>query len=107
MKSFPMFIKTTGRRVIIAGGGEQAAQKARLMLKTDAQIVLLAEALDDELQGLVAEGRAVHVTGPISADSFAEAAMVFIGSGCPGIDASLHAIAKAACVPVNVVDQPD
>lgn len=107
MKSFPMFIKTTGRRVVIAGGGEQAAQKARLMLKTDAQIVLLAEALDDELQGLVAEGRAVQVTGPISADSFAGAAMVFIGSGCPGIDASLHAIAKAARVPVNVVDQPD
>lgn len=107
MKSFPMFIKTTGRRVIIAGGGEQAAQKARLMLKTDAQIVLLAEALDDELQGLVAQGRAVQVTGPIIADSFAGAAMVFIGSGCPGIDACLHAIAKAASVPVNVVDQPD
>ncbi|MEQ6247606.1 siroheme synthase CysG [Sulfitobacter sp. HNIBRBA3233] len=107
MKSFPMFIKTTGRRVVIAGGGEQAAQKARLMLKTDAQIVLLAETLDDELQGLVSEGRAAHVTGPISADSLAGAAMVFIGSGCPGIDASLHAIAKAARVPVNVVDQPD
>ena len=107
MKSFPMFIKTTGRRVVIAGGGEQAAQKARLMLKTDAQIVLLAETLDDELQGLVAEGRAVHATGPISAASFAGAAMVFIGSGCPAIDASLHAIAKAAGVPVNVVDQPD
>ena len=36
MKSFPMFIKTTDRRVVIAGGGEQAAQQTRLMLKTDA-----------------------------------------------------------------------
>lgn len=107
MKSFPMFIKTTDRRVVIAGGGEQAAQKARLMLKTDANIVLLADELDDELQGLVVEGRAVHIKGPIVADSFAGAAMAFIGTGCPGIDASLHAVAKAASVPVNVVDQPN
>lgn len=107
MKSFPMFIKTTGRKVVIAGGGEQAAQKARLILKTDAQIVLFAESLDPELQGIVVQGRATHVTGPISFASFAGAAMVFIGSGCPGIDASLHAIAQAAGVPVNVVDQPE
>ena len=43
MQSFPMFIRTTNRRIVIAGGGAQAAQKARLMLKTDARIVLLAK----------------------------------------------------------------
>lgn len=107
MKSFPMFIKTTGRRVVIAGGGEQAAQKARLMLKTDVQIVVLADVLDDELQGLVTQGRASQVAGPIGPENFAGAVMTFIGTGCPGIDACLHAIAKAAGVPVNVVDQPD
>lgn len=107
MKSFPMFIKTTGRHVVIAGGGEIAAQKARLMLKTDARIVLLADRLDDELRGIVADGRATHMTGPIRAESFAGAAMAFIGTGCPGIDACLHALAKAAGVAVNVVDQPD
>lgn len=107
MKSFPMFIKTSGRRVVIAGGGEQAAQKARLLLKTDAELVLLAQDLDPELDGLVAEGRAAHFTGPITAAEFSGAAMVFIATGCPGIDASLHAVAKAAGAMVNVVDQPD
>lgn len=53
MKSFPMFFRTTGRKVVIAGGGEQAAQKARLLLKTDAKIVLLAPQLDPELLDLV------------------------------------------------------
>ncbi|SMY09177.1 siroheme synthase CysG [Flavimaricola marinus] len=107
MQSFPMFIKTTGRRVIIAGGGEQAAQKARLMLKTDAQIVILAEELDAELQDLVASGKATNRRGAITTASFAGAAMVFVGTGCPAIDTSLHAIAKAAGAPVNVVDQPE
>ena len=46
MKTFPMFLRLDGRRVVIAGGGEQAAQKTRLMLKTEAEIVVAAEELD-------------------------------------------------------------
>lgn len=107
MKSFPMFIRTTGRRVVIAGGGEQAAQKARLMLKTDARIVLAAPELDDELAALVAAGRAEHDMRPASPSTFEGAAMAFIATGCPAWDASLHAIAQAARCPVNVVDRPD
>jgi len=106
MKSFPMFIRTTGRRVVIAGGGEQAAQKARLMLKTDAALVLAAPALDPELAALVTAGRATHHAGPVGAALFEGAAMAFIATGCPGTDASLHALARAARCPVNVVDQP-
>lgn len=106
MKSFPMFIKTTGKRVVIVGGGEQAAQKARLMLKTDAHLVFAAPELEDELQGIVADGRASHHTGAITPDLFIGAAIVFIGTGCPGLDASIHWVAKAADVQVNVVDQP-
>tara|TARA_R110002033_G_scaffold9422_15_gene31440 strand:+ start:852 stop:2318 length:1467 start_codon:yes stop_codon:yes gene_type:complete len=104
--SFPMFIRTTGRRVIIAGGSEQAAQKARLMLKTDAALVLLAPELDAELGDLVATGRATQVTGAVTPDSFRDAALVFIATGCPGLDAALHALAKAGGAQVNVVDQP-
>ena len=107
MKSFPMFIRTSGRRVVIAGGGEQAAQKARLILKTDAQIELLAQELDDELQGLVAQGRAAQKSGNVTGDSFKDTALTFIATGCAGADAALHAIAKDAGALVNVVDRPE
>ncbi|MEL7263083.1 MAG: bifunctional precorrin-2 dehydrogenase/sirohydrochlorin ferrochelatase, partial [Pseudomonadota bacterium] len=106
MKAFPMFIRTTGRRVVIVGGGEQAAQKARLLLKTDAMLVLVADTLEDELEGLVAAGRAEHVR-TLTAEVFDDAAMAFVGTGCPGLDAAVHGLAKAARCPVNVVDQPD
>ncbi|MEM6305113.1 MAG: siroheme synthase CysG [Pseudomonadota bacterium] len=106
MKTFPMFIKTTDRRVIIVGGGEQAAQKARLMLKTDARIVLAADTLNAELQRLVDDGRAEQYTGPLTEAFFAGAAMVFVATGCIAIDASAQALAKAARAMVNVVDQP-
>ena len=107
MKSFPMFIRTSGRRVLIVGGGEQAAQKARLILKTDARIILVAHALDPELSALVASGRATQVEGPVTSALFEGAAMTFVATGCPGLDAAMHALVTAARCPVNVVDRPD
>ncbi len=107
MKSFPMFIRTTGRRVIIVGGGEQAAQKARLILKSDAEIVLAASDLDAELTGLVSEGRARHFEGPIGPDVFKDSALTFVATGCAGADAAFHALAKEAGALVNVVDRPE
>lgn len=105
MKTFPMFLQMAGRHVVIVGGGEQAAQKARLMLKTEARLVLVAPELDPELAALVAGGRAAQVT-TLSVDVFAGAALVFIATGCVGYDYAAHAIAKAAGVVVNVVDRP-
>ena len=107
MKSFPMFIRTTDRRVVIVGGGEQAAQKTRLILKTDARIILAAPRLEDELAGAVAQGTVEWSAGPVTLATFEGAAMAFIATGCPAHDAALHALATAARCPVNVVDRPD
>lgn len=106
MKSFPMFIRTTGRRVVVVGGGEQAAQKMRLLLKTDADLLLVARDPDPELAALVAAGR-VTCTPELSASVFEGAAMGFIASGCPGFDAAAHGLAQTVRCPVNVVDRPD
>lgn len=106
MKTFPMFLKFAGRNVVIIGGGEQAAQKARLVLKTEAEIRLVAPALDPELQDLVSKGRA-HLFDRSRPDLFSGSALVFVATGCKGADAAWHAVAKAAGVLVNVVDYPD
>lgn len=106
MKTFPMFLQMKDRHVVIVGGGEQAAQKARLILKTEAAITVLAPTLEPELQGMAEAGRLTHQTGPIMPESFANTALVFVATGCPGLDAALHDLAKIAGAVVNVVDQP-
>ncbi|MCF6446076.1 siroheme synthase CysG [Nereida sp. MMG025] len=106
MKSFPMFIRTTDRNVVVIGGGEQAAQKVRLLMKSDANLVIVAAALEDELQALVDQGAARHLE-TLETDVFKDAAMVFIGTGCPGFDGAAHALAKSCGCIVNVVDQPE
>ncbi|WP_425052428.1 siroheme synthase CysG [Psychromarinibacter sp. S121] len=106
MKNFPMFLRMTGRRVVICGGGEEAARKCRLILKTDAEIVIVADGLDPELEGVVASGRArqAHEAGP---DTFANAVLVFIATGDEEQDRQLASHARAAGAVVNVIDRPE
>lgn len=107
MKTFPMFLKVSGRRIVICGGGEQAAQKCRLALKTDATIVIATQQkLDDELAGIISEGSAELFAEDVTPSLFQGTALVFIATGCKGADGALHALAKAAGAVVNVVDQP-
>ncbi len=105
MKTFPMFLQMAGRHVVIVGGGEQAAQKARLMLKTEALLVLVAPQLDAELAALVVDGRATHAP-ELTVDLMRGAALVFVATGCVGADYAAHALSKAAGALVNVVDRP-
>ncbi|MBF9034287.1 uroporphyrinogen-III C-methyltransferase [Rhodobacterales bacterium HKCCE2091] len=107
MKTFPMFLRMEDREVVIAGGGEQAAQKARLVARTEARIRILAPKLEPELAGMVRAGRAVQDAGPVGPGSFAGAALVFVATGCPALDTALHAMAREAGALVNVVDRPD
>ncbi|MEO0914644.1 MAG: NAD(P)-dependent oxidoreductase, partial [Pseudomonadota bacterium] len=59
MKTFPMFLRMDRRRVLILGGGEQAAQKARLILKTEAEIHVHSAGLNAELRALAEAGKIV------------------------------------------------
>lgn len=106
MKTFPMFLKMIGRRVVILGGGEQAAQKTRLMLKTEAEIVVVAQTLDPELAALATSGRIRHDTDT-AAGLFDNTALVFVATGDPAEDARLAKIARATGALTNVVDAPD
>ena len=107
MKTFPMFLQVAGRRVIIVGGGEQAAQKCRLMLKTEARITLAWPELEPELEGLAAQGRVDWHKGPVTQKLFENAALAFVATGCPASSAAIHALTIGTGIPVNVVDQPD
>ncbi|MBY6006693.1 siroheme synthase CysG [Salipiger bermudensis] len=106
MKTFPMFLRMDGRRVVLCGGGEEVARKARLILKTEARITVLSPELDAELAALVASGRADHHLAPCD-ETFKDAALVFIGTGNADLDLSLARMARAAGAVVNVIDRPE
>lgn len=104
---FPAFHPVEGRRVVIVGGGAEAAAKVRLVGETSAEIILFTATPSIDLLADLrsAHGRLVE-REPTSAD-FEGAALVFIGTGDEVTDRAYHALAKAAGVPVNVIDRPE
>ena len=88
MDAFPAFIPLRGRRVILAGSGEGAEAKARLLDGSPAELV--------------------RVTGAAALDpaTYASAALAFVADEAEDFRRAAAAAARAAHVPLNVVDHP-
>ncbi len=104
---FPAFHKVAGRRVVVVGGGSEAAPKIRLLGETSAEIVVYAEVLDRQTGAdLIAAGGEWRGAWP-NVDDLAGAALVFAATGCEDRDRTICRLAREVGVPVNVVDRPD
>ena len=104
---FPAFHPVARRRVIVVGSGAEAAAKVRLVAETDAIIEAFATEPTPELRrDIAAAGAELHERDAATAD-FDGAALAFIARGDETRDRAVWALAKAAGVPVNVVDRPE
>ncbi|APF38591.1 uroporphyrinogen-III C-methyltransferase [Chelatococcus daeguensis] len=106
LRYFPISYDVGDRLVVIVGGGDEAFAKLRLLGRSQARLRLVAPALEQALAAFVETNGIDHRARTLAADDLAEAALVFIGTGDEGEDARLAARARAAGVPVNVVDRP-
>jgi precorrin-2 dehydrogenase/sirohydrochlorin ferrochelatase len=88
MDAFPAFFPLAGRTVVIAGTGEAAEAKLRLFEGSPATLVRL-------------EGEAA-----LDPAAYAGAALAFVASDDGAFAEAAAAAARAAHVPVNVVDRP-
>lgn len=88
MDAFPAFFPLSGRKVVVAGSGEAAEAKLRLLSSSPAQLV--------------------HLEGDAALDplAYAGAILAFVASSDEVFALAAAAAARAAHVPVNVVDRP-
>jgi uroporphyrin-III C-methyltransferase / precorrin-2 dehydrogenase / sirohydrochlorin ferrochelatase len=104
---FPAFHKVAGRRVVVVGGGPEAAAKIRLLAETRADIVVFAPSLAKETGAdLIAAHGDWRGAVPSRAD-LSGAALVFAATGSEEGDREICTLAREAGVPINVVDRPD
>ncbi|HEY7669967.1 MAG TPA: siroheme synthase CysG [Hyphomicrobium sp.] len=106
MRYFPIFVDLDGRDVLIAGGGEKALQKLRLVAKTTARIRVVAEKIGEGIAAFAHEPALVLVCRRFEPADVAGAAIVFAANDDPAADAQVAAAARARGIPVNVVDAP-
>ena len=104
MKYFPIFADLDKAHVLVVGGGEQAAQKVRLLRKTKARITIVAETVNEELRGLEEENAIWIVLRVFLARDLEGQSLVYAATGDRVLDAEVSRAAKARGIPVNVVD---
>lgn len=106
MEALPIFIKLKGRRCLVVGGGEVALRKVTMLLKADAEILLVAPALHASLQQLAAEKRIQVVMDTYQPAHLQEACLVVAATDDDAVNQQVSEDAKACNIPVNVVDAP-
>lgn len=87
MKHLPLFFDLAGRKVVVVGEGPKADLRAALVTSAGAQVQRL-------------DARSLRP------DDFAGAIAAFVATDTEGNDAAAHRAAKAAGIPVNVMDRP-
>lgn len=106
----PVFFALTARRVVIAGGSAAAAWKVELMIAAGAHVELCSPAIGEEMQAVVAASPSAQMTWhrrDWRADDLVGAALAVAACESDDDAARFAAAARAAGVPVNVIDKPD
>lgn len=107
MRFFPIFVDLQDQPVLIVGGGEQAAQKLRLLGRTGARLRVLDEAPCPEIEALAAAGRLELIRRPLLAQDLAGVRLAYVALEDDAAAARAVAMARAAGVPVNAVDRQE
>ena len=104
MKHFPIFVALEGRRIVLAGGGEAALAKLRLILKTAADVTVFASRADTEIHDWHNEGRLTLVQRPLAPGDVTGAVLFYAADEDALEDARTSEIAQSEGALVNIVD---
>ena len=107
MRSFPLFLKLQERPVLLAGGGDAAAAKLRLLVAAGAQVRVFAEAPSAELRAAIHELRVAWNAAPVTPEDLRHVELVIGAHGDEAADAALSDLARNVGKLVNIVDRPD
>jgi precorrin-2 dehydrogenase/sirohydrochlorin ferrochelatase len=103
MKTYPIMLKLTGRRVVVVGGGAVGTRRAIRLAQAGAEATLVAEQIsgDADLAALTV------LRQPYRQELLAGAFLVLACTDDRAVNSRIAADARAAGALVNVADQPE
>jgi uroporphyrin-III C-methyltransferase/precorrin-2 dehydrogenase/sirohydrochlorin ferrochelatase len=108
LATLPVFFKLAGRRVVLAGGSESAAWKAELLAAAGARVDVFALAPTEKMRALAREdARVVLAERAFRTGDLAGAAIALADVDSDDEAQAFAAAARAAGVPVNIIDRPN
>jgi len=102
MKTFPLFLKLAGRRVLLVGGGSVAASKLSALLESGACVTVVAPSIGTELErpGVELLRRAFQPTDLIGC-------WFVVVAATPAVASEVAAAAAERCIFVNAADEAE
>ncbi|WP_375475063.1 uroporphyrinogen-III C-methyltransferase [uncultured Jatrophihabitans sp.] len=94
MTDLPLLLDVRGRRVVVVGGGVVATRRARTLVEADADVLVVAPAVADELIELVAVGVQI-ARRPFADADLDDAWLAFACADDPAVNAAVAASAHA------------
>ncbi|SFR47672.1 siroheme synthase CysG [Litoreibacter janthinus] len=104
MKHFPIFMALEGRRVVVSGGGEAALAKLRLLLKTEAKLVVVTEDAAPEIAQWAQDGRLTLIRRAMEPGDALCARLFYAANEDDAEDARVAELAHRDGALVNIVD---
>lgn len=104
---FPAFFRVAQKRVAVFGNGDEAFAKVRLLLNTEASIVVFADAPEAEFAQYLRDRGIEHVAAAFAPEQLDGAILVFAATGNAVEDQRIVRAARERKIPANAVDQPD
>lgn len=107
MRYLPIWLDVKDKPCLMVGGGEVAARKSEMLLKSGAQLTVVAPKLGVNLQRAVNAGEVQHISSLFNADMLQGMRLVVAATDIEAVNQEIYAAAKAQGVLINVVDSPE
>ena len=106
MNVLPIYFDVRNKPVAVVGGGTVASRKAEMALRAGATVTAYAAELGEDFRGVKDHPNFRHQARAIEASDVDPCALVYCAVEDQETAERVHALAKAARVPVNVADNP-
>jgi len=106
MKYFPVFLDGSKINAMVIGGGDVAARKIELLLKTTTNITVMSASVTDGVERLINENELTWLTHNYEAGFLAKMTLVIAATDDTEVNAEISHEAVSLNILANVVDQP-
>ncbi|MCU7914782.1 MAG: siroheme synthase CysG [Candidatus Thiodiazotropha sp. (ex Gloverina cf. vestifex)] len=107
MDFFPIFLDIKNKQCLVVGGGSVAERKTASLLKSGADVTLVAPELTHNLTTWRDMGQLTHQAREFSAQDLDGCHLVIAATDQPAVNRLISELANEQRTPVNVVDQPE
>ena len=107
MSTYPVFLKLSGRCVVIVGGGGVAARKAEALLATGANLRIIAKSFDSDLKALCRGKNVEMINSAYKKEHLTGAFIAIAATNDEQVNKQISEDCRELKILCNVVDVPE